>query len=117
MPYYWLPHRYCVPCCCRDLEFAYSLSLDKAATDPVEWSAAFAPGTVVDGAVHEIKDYGLVCDLAAHEDVVGLVTTEHGGEGTHAEGRWECMVSGTKVKMPGKLWMQEHYTALVVNSL
>ena len=38
--------------------------------------AALSIGAVVKGQVHERKDYGVLCDLAAHPDVVGLVMPE-----------------------------------------
>ncbi|EFN56095.1 hypothetical protein CHLNCDRAFT_145628 [Chlorella variabilis] len=52
-----------------DLEAAEALSNDAA---DVDW-AAFAIGGIAPGEVHEAKGYGLICDLEAHADVVGLV--------------------------------------------
>jgi rRNA biogenesis protein RRP5 len=39
----------------------------------VDWPAAFPFGGSVQAEVHEVKDYGVICDLAAHADVVGLI--------------------------------------------
>lgn len=33
-------------------------------------------GSIARGAVHDVKDYGIVCDLAANPDVVGLVAPQ-----------------------------------------
>jgi len=30
---------------------------------------------MANGAVHDVKDYGIVCDLEANPDVVGLAAT------------------------------------------
>ena len=40
------------------------------------WAAELSVSAVVSGRVHARKDYGVLCDLAAHPDVVGLVTPE-----------------------------------------
>ena len=40
------------------------------------WDTALSIGAIVKGEVHARKDYGVMCDLAAHPDVVGLVTPE-----------------------------------------
>ena len=32
-------------------------------------------GSIAKGAVHDVKDYGIVCDLEANPDVVGLAAT------------------------------------------
>lgn len=31
-------------------------------------------GGMASGAISQVKEYGLVCDLDAHEDLLGLVT-------------------------------------------
>ncbi len=43
-----------------------------AAGAPPDWAAALAVGALALGEVSEERAYGLVCDLAAHPDVVGL---------------------------------------------
>jgi hypothetical protein len=41
---------------------------------------AFCPlCTAAGGQVHEVKQYGLLCDLAAHADVVGLAAPHQVG--------------------------------------
>jgi rRNA biogenesis protein RRP5 len=41
-----------------------------------------APGSLVRATVHEHKPYGVLCDLEAHEDLVGVLLPGHeGGEG------------------------------------
>ena len=42
----------------------------------IPWDGAVAVGAVVEGQVHARKEYGVLCDLAAHADVVGLVAPE-----------------------------------------
>ena len=42
----------------------------------IPWDDAVAVGAVVQGDVHARKQYGVLCDLAAHPDVVGLVAPE-----------------------------------------
>ena len=42
----------------------------------IPWDDAVAVGAVVQGEVHARKQYGVLCDLAAHPDVVGLVAPE-----------------------------------------
>eukprot|EP00873_Tetraselmis_striata_P024001 jgi/Tetstr1/444265/TSEL_032157.t1 len=54
-----------------DYEAADALSAPEG--EPVDWASAFAIGSAVDGQVHELKDYGVVCDLNGHEDLLGLV--------------------------------------------
>ena len=53
------------------------VSACRAAQDPdvasqVQWDTDFAIGSLVDVSVHELKDYGVVLDFAAHADVLGL---------------------------------------------
>lgn len=48
-----------------DYEAADALSAPEG--EPVDWASAFAIGSAVDGQVHELKDYGVVCDLNGHE--------------------------------------------------
>ena len=43
-----------------------------AGEPPVDWSA-FAIGSGVKGTVHELKDYGTICDLDLDPNLVGLV--------------------------------------------
>ena len=45
----------------------------------VHWERDFAIGSVVDASVHELKDYGVVLDFAAHADVLGLAATHQVG--------------------------------------
>lgn len=33
---------------------------------PVDWASDFVVGSVAEGQVHEVKDYGIVCDLDSH---------------------------------------------------
>ena len=40
------------------------------------WDTALSIGAIVEGQVHARKEYGVLCDLAAHPDVVGLVMPE-----------------------------------------
>ena len=41
----------------------------------VDWSR-LVPGTAAAGSVHDTQDYGIVCDLEAHPDLVGLLNTQ-----------------------------------------
>ena len=41
----------------------------------VDWSQ-LAPGTLAAGSVHDVQEYGIVCDLEAHPDLVGLLNTQ-----------------------------------------
>ncbi|PRW20900.1 RRP5-like protein [Chlorella sorokiniana] len=65
-----------------DLEEAARLSSEGA---DVDWATTFPIGGVVPGEVHAAKDYGLLCDLAAHEDVVGLAATHQVPAGASQE--------------------------------
>ena len=40
----------------------------------VDWGK-LAIGGAATGRVHEVQDYGIVCDLDQHPDIVGLVST------------------------------------------
>ena len=40
----------------------------------MDWSR-LAVGSATTGRVHEVQDYGIVCDLDAHPDIVGLIST------------------------------------------
>ena len=40
------------------------------------WDTELSIGATVEGQVHARKEYGVLCDLAAHPDVVGLVMPE-----------------------------------------
>jgi len=40
------------------------------------WDTALSIGAIIEGQVHARKEYGVLCDLAAHPDVVGLVMPE-----------------------------------------
>ena len=56
----------------------------RAAADPdlesqVQWDKDFVIGSLVDASVHEVKDYGVVFDFAAHADVLGLAATHQVG--------------------------------------
>lgn len=56
----------------QDMETAALLG-DDATVGGIEWASAFPIGATVSGQVHEIKEYGIICDVDAHPDVVGLV--------------------------------------------
>ena len=40
----------------------------------MDW-ASLAIGSAATGHVHEVQDYGVVCDLDANPDIVGLIST------------------------------------------
>ena len=76
----------------EDLERAEELSV--AEGTPVDWSGEFSVGAVVEGEVHELKEYGVVCDLRGHPDLLGLVAPHQQGGlgeapsvGQHTKGR------------------------------
>lgn len=50
---------------------------------PLHCYCPFPPS--VPGEVHAAKDYGLLCDLAAHEDVVGLAAPHQVRHGCSAK--------------------------------
>ncbi|KAL4538228.1 hypothetical protein Ndes2526B_g03454 [Nannochloris sp. 'desiccata'] len=60
----------------HDAELAAALgsggSAEVGAPADLDWSQTFAIGSKVEGQVHGVRDYGTLCDLAAHSDVVGL---------------------------------------------
>lgn len=53
----------CLPTVCRSGEDAEN-----------DW-AKTPIGAITKGAVHDVKDYGVVCDLEANPDVVGLAAS------------------------------------------
>ena len=55
------------------------LANDPDIASQVHWERDFAIGSVVDASVHELKDYGVVLDFAAHADVLGLAATHQVG--------------------------------------
>ena len=72
----------------EDNEAAYALKErheEDKSEEEIDWSV-FAPGRVVTGRIHAVKDYGVVCDLDGHPDVIGLVNLEHMGGVEPAEG-------------------------------
>lgn len=42
----------------------------------IDWGSAFPIGSTAAGEVADRKDYGILCDLAGHPDVVGLIVPE-----------------------------------------
>lgn len=50
-------------------------SAAEPAASQVEWSELPIGGRAA-GRVHDVKDYGVVCDLDAHADVVALATPD-----------------------------------------
>ena len=44
----------------------------------VDWER-LPVGGLAEGSVHEVKEYGIVCDLEAHPDLVGVATHEQVG--------------------------------------
>lgn len=48
---------------------------DSDVASQVHWDRDFVIGSAVDASVHELKDYGVVFDFAAHADVLGLAAT------------------------------------------
>ena len=54
-----------VGCCCR-------VAADPDVANQVQWDRSFAIGSLAEASVHELKDYGVVFDFAAHADVLGL---------------------------------------------
>jgi rRNA biogenesis protein RRP5 len=52
------------------------------------WMADLAPGSLVRATVHDHKPYGVLCDLEAHEDLVGVLLPGHeeGAAGAGAAG-------------------------------
>jgi rRNA biogenesis protein RRP5 len=77
-----------------DAELAARLAAAKEAAErggaagaPPDWAAALAVGALALGEVSEERVYGLVCDLAAHPDVVGLAAPHQApAEGAPAPG-------------------------------
>ncbi|MEW5309980.1 MAG: hypothetical protein WDW38_001818 [Sanguina aurantia] len=74
----------------RDLELAEELrhdadvaaadeSPEEAAAAPsvIPWASKFAVGRVVSAVVSEVKEYGVLCDMDDHEDVVGHLELSH----------------------------------------
>ncbi|KAL0048743.1 hypothetical protein WJX82_009925 [Trebouxia sp. C0006] len=58
----------------KDLEYAEKLRVaaDPDVANQVQWDRSFAIGSLAEASVHELKDYGVVFDFAAHADVLGL---------------------------------------------
>ena len=54
-----------------DLELAEALGAAEGAV-ATDWEGAFALGGLAEARVHSVKEYGTLCDMAAHADVVGL---------------------------------------------
>ncbi|KAL6772122.1 hypothetical protein ACKKBG_A29005 [Auxenochlorella protothecoides x Auxenochlorella symbiontica] len=73
----------------KDIEMASSWAEDP--TD-VAWEEQVPIGGAVQGSVHEVKDYGTLCDLDVHPDIVG-VAAPHQVEGEAAQGP----VPGTRI--------------------
>lgn len=66
-----------------DLEAAEALNSESA----TDWEGAFGLGRLAEGSVHSVKEYGTLCDMAAHPDVVGLAAPHQvPADGARAEG-------------------------------
>jgi rRNA biogenesis protein RRP5 len=48
--------------------------------NPPDWSSTLAVGAVLEGTVHEVKEYGVLVNLDCHADVVGFVAAHHTGD-------------------------------------
>lgn len=46
----------------------------------LDW-AALPVGGAVAGAVHDVREYGVLCDLEGHPDIVALVSPGQAGAG------------------------------------
>ena len=55
------------------------LANDPDIASQVHWERDFTIGSIVNASVHELKDYGVVLDFAAHADVLGLAATHQVG--------------------------------------
>ncbi|KXZ56455.1 hypothetical protein GPECTOR_1g407 [Gonium pectorale] len=66
----------------RELAFAQSLRAEAeggGAGGDADPAALFPPGGLAGATVHEVREYGIVCDMDEHPDVVGLVPSSHVG--------------------------------------
>lgn len=55
----------------KDLELAHSLD-----DDEIDWESAFPYGGQANVSVHQLKEYGILCDFEAYPDVVGLLAQD-----------------------------------------
>ncbi len=51
------------------------MAADPDVANQVQWDRHFAIGSLAEASVHELKDYGVVFDFAAHADVLGLAAS------------------------------------------
>ncbi|KAL4451480.1 hypothetical protein ABPG75_007142 [Micractinium tetrahymenae] len=67
-----------------DMEAVEALMAADPSVDHVDWSP-FSIGAIVSGEVHEVQDYGLVCDLEANADVAAFVAPHQVPKGAPQE--------------------------------
>ncbi|KAK2076273.1 hypothetical protein QBZ16_001205 [Prototheca wickerhamii] len=67
-------------------DIALAASWSEEPTD-IDWAAALPIGGLVPATVGEARDYGTLCDLAAHEDIVGIAAPEQVDAASGAEGQ------------------------------
>jgi len=64
-----------------DTERAAELAAEAEANpNPPDWRSTLAVGAVLEGTVHEVKEYGVLVNLDCHADVVGFVAAHHTGD-------------------------------------
>lgn len=73
-------------------------ALKEADANAEVWGAALSIGAVVKGHVHARQEYGVLCDLAAHPDVVGLVVPEQ-------VARWLCNIGSAQTRSSWCHWL------------
>jgi len=56
-------------------DFHCRVAADPDVANQVQWDRDFAIGSLAEASVHELKDYGVVFDFAAHADVLGLAAS------------------------------------------
>ncbi len=57
------------------IDFHCRVAADPDVANQVQWDRDFAIGSLAEASVHELKDYGVVFDFAAHADVLGLAAS------------------------------------------
>eukprot|EP00890_Picochlorum_soloecismus_P005949 jgi/Picsp_1/6355/NSC_03704-R1_protein rrp5 homolog len=62
-----------------DLEILNRMNMEQDPDSAINWEKDFAFGSNVEARVHSIKDYGVLCDLTLHPDIVGLVPNDQLG--------------------------------------
>ena len=57
------------------IDFHCRVAADPDVANQVQWDRDFVIGSRAEASVHELKDYGVVFDFAAHADVLGLAAS------------------------------------------